>query len=91
VFLALAVPERDAGSGFPWGDWTSSDTSILRSIGVCASAASRSSIPVRYSAFEAVATGTARLTVLLSPGWQPPAGASGDDVLGPIEIAVEVN
>jgi hypothetical protein len=90
VLVALVVPMVDVTEVFPWSDVTSSDATVLRPIPMCAGVPSVFSLPVRYSAFEAVAPGTAWLSAPLSPDWQPPAPAASGTDLGPIRFEVDV-
>jgi hypothetical protein len=91
IAIALVVPLVDATDVFPWSPITSSDPLVVKPIALCSDTPTMASLPLRYSAFLALAPGESDLTASLLPSWSPMPGSGGStDDLAPVAISVTV-
>lgn len=97
VTLQLVEPEAYASSSsgpppaaFPWLAGRSSDTTGLRSVGVCARPPVIMSLPVRLYPFRAITPGRYRVTARLNPAYHVPRMHPSLPRLRPVRLTVVV-
>jgi hypothetical protein len=69
VFVALVEAEEYDGPGFPWLAPTSSDSTVLAPVHLCARTGA-SSLALTVTGFRAVRPGEATLSAPLAPAWR---------------------